>query len=90
MKIITAITFLILTLNSNLLAQQSSKGCNCCSPEYRQFNFWVGEWEVFNQKGEKVGTNKIVSMQDSCVIQENWVSDGQTGTSYNFYNKSDS
>jgi hypothetical protein len=29
-------------------------------------------------------------MQDSCVIQENWVSDGQTGTSYNFYNKSDS
>ena len=44
---------------------------------------------VYNKKGEKVGENTILKMQDNCVIQENWMSKGQTGTSYNFYNKSD-
>ncbi len=78
--------FLILTSFSNLSAQ---KKCNCCSAKYKQFDFWLGNWDVFNKKGDKVGENKIFSMQDSCVIQENWLSAGQTGTSYNFYNKVD-
>lgn len=60
------------------------KQCNCCTSEYKQFDFWLGDWEVFNLKGIKVGENKIVSLQDSCIIQENWTSNEQTGTSYNF------
>ncbi|RMG16869.1 MAG: hypothetical protein D6730_24680, partial [Bacteroidetes bacterium] len=38
--------------------------------------------------GDKLaGTNRIVVLQDSCVIQENWVAaNGRyTGTSYNYY-----
>jgi len=38
----------------------------------------------------KVGTNIIISMQNSCLIQENWTSNNETGTSYTFYNKIDS
>ena len=45
---------------------------------------------MFNKLGMKVGENKIVVLQDSCLLQENWISNGQTGTSYNFYNNSDS
>jgi hypothetical protein len=75
---------IILTSFSNLSAQ---KKCNCCSAKYKQFDFWLGDWEVFNKKGDKIGENKILSMQDSCVIQENWSSAVQTGTSYNFYNR---
>lgn len=75
---------------SSVLFSQTKPACNCCTSEYKQFDFWLGEWEVFNIKGVKVGENKIVTMQDSCVIQENWIGTGQTGTSYNFYNKSDS
>ena len=37
-----------------------------------------------------MGENKIVALQDGCAIQENWTSQGQTGTSYNYYNKADS
>ncbi len=81
---------ILLFLCNTLFAQISQKQCICSTNEYKQFDFWLGEWEVFNQKGVKVGENKIITMQDSCVIQENWTSSGQTGTSYNFYNKVDS
>jgi hypothetical protein len=77
---------LIVTSTIHVFAQQK---CNCCTVKHKQFNFWLGDWEVFNSKGVKVGENRILSMQDSCVVQENWISLGQTGTSYNFYNKQD-
>lgn len=84
------IVFLLQFLNENVYSQQNTKFCNCCTEEYKQFDFWLGDWKVYNQKGEKIGSNSIVSMQDSCVIQENWSSVGQTGTSCTFYNKKDS
>lgn len=81
-------TFLSLTLFCCSNAQNAKpQACACCSDEYRQFDFWLGDWEAFN--GEKLaGTNHIVLLQDSCIIQENWVSaNGKyTGTSYNYYN----
>jgi predicted enzyme related to lactoylglutathione lyase len=80
----------MILLSNSLFSQTGPKQCSCCDPEYRQFNFWLGDWEVFNLKGEMIGENNIISMQDSCVLQENWTSDGQTGTSYSFYNKQDS
>lgn len=74
---------------ATLLSAQSSGGssCPCCQPEFRQFDFWVGDWETFNPGDTLVGTNRIVILQDSCVIQENWISarGAYTGTSYNFY-----
>lgn len=39
---------------------------------YRQFDFWIGEWEVFNLKGKKAGDSKISLILDSCVILEEW------------------
>lgn len=67
--------------------------CPCCAPEFRQFDFWLGEWETLNlqQDNTLAGTNRIVLMQDSCVIQENWISAnaGYTGTSYNWYDPQD-
>jgi hypothetical protein len=77
-----------LLLSGYSLAQQNSKPCS--SAEYRQFDFWLGDWEVFNKKGDKVGENKIHTVQDGCALQENWTSKGQTGTSFNYYNTADS
>lgn len=84
------IVIAFLFLSGNLFSQQGTKSCNCCAIEYKQFDFWIGEWDVFNQLGVKVGSNVIISMQDSCLIQENWTSNNETGTSYTFYNKIDS
>jgi hypothetical protein len=57
------------------------------TPEYRQFDFWVGDWDVFNPSGRRVGTNKVVRLQDGCIVEENWESArGGSGQSFNFYN----
>lgn len=64
----------------------------CSSPEFRQFDFWVGEWEAFGLKGNKSGDSKISIILDSCVILEEWTSTMPpqgliySGKSFNSYN----
>ncbi|MBD3223118.1 MAG: hypothetical protein GF313_00200 [Caldithrix sp.] len=74
------------------LSAQDDDPCPCCSNSYKSFDFWIGDWVVYNTEGEVIGTNKIVKMQDGCVVQENWkASNGtNTGTSYNYFDTSDS
>lgn len=58
----------------------------CGTPEHRQFDFWLGTWEVRNAEGEVVGSNRVVELLGGCVIQENWEgAGGVVGTSYNTY-----
>lgn len=54
---------------------------------YRQFDFWIGNWEVYGPKG-KAGDSKIERILDSCIILENWTSAraGYAGKSFNTYN----
>lgn len=64
----------------------------CSRPAFRQFDFWVGEWEAFGPKGAKAGDSKISVILDSCVILEEWTSASSqqglvyTGKSFNSYN----
>jgi hypothetical protein len=64
----------------------------CSKPEYRQFDFWIGEWEAFGKNGQKAGDSKISLILDSCVILEEWTSTSVTrglryaGKSYNTWN----
>ena len=56
------------------------------SPEARQFDFWVGQWNVFNPAGRKVGTSVIEESATGCAIMENWTDVfGGNGRSINFY-----
>lgn len=68
--------------------QSIAQTTGCHGTEFRQFDFWLGNWDVYNSAGKKVGENKVVLVQDSCAIQENWTSGTQTGTSYSYYNTS--
>ena len=43
-------------------------------PVYRQFDFWIGEWEVYGKDGQKAGDSKIELILDSCIVLENWTS----------------
>src|SRR5215510_325419 len=63
---------------------------NLCraKPEYRQFDFWIGEWDV-QAGGKPAGTNSVRLILDDCVIFENWKgAGGMTGKSFNIYNAS--
>jgi tetratricopeptide (TPR) repeat protein len=59
----------------------------CKSPEYHQFDFWIGDWEVQDPQGNVVGHNAVTAEQDGCLIVEHWTATGgaQTGTSFNYY-----
>jgi len=59
----------------------------CKSSDFRQFDFWVGDWEVQDPAGNVVGQNLVTLEQDGCLIIEHWKDAGgvQTGTSFNNY-----
>ena len=58
----------------------------CTSPEYRQFDFWVGEWTVTNARGQFAGENHVTLIQGGCAVEESWTgADGGSGTSVNGY-----
>jgi hypothetical protein len=58
----------------------------CTGPEYRAFDFWLGEWTVTDAQGAKQGDNSITREEGGCLILERWTSaSGSTGQSYNFY-----
>lgn len=80
------ITSLFLLLFFTVQSQETN--CNCCSDNHKNFDFWIGEWEVTNKDGTKAGQNIIVKDEGNCVLRENWTSAtaGYTGTSINFYN----
>lgn len=76
--------FLLLLLGS---IQLSTAQSSCNSPEYRQFDFWIGDWVVYDDQGIHAGDSHIERVLDSCVIQENWTSMyGGHGKSFNAYN----
>lgn len=64
----------------------------CSLPEFRQFDFWLGDWEAFGPTGKKAGDSHISQILDSCVILEEWTSTGiqngirYAGKSFNTYN----
>lgn len=53
---------------------------------YRQFDFWIGEWDVFDCDGQRVGRNVITKDEKGFLLTEKWTnSNGGTGTSINYY-----
>ena len=57
--------------------------------EARQFDFWVGEWDVL-VSGKPAGTNRIEKILNGCVLQENWTgAGGGSGKSWNWYDIGD-
>ncbi len=73
-------------------ANAQNNASPCSGTIYRQFDFWLGQWDVFTTAGKKGGDSKISLILDSCVILEEWKSTGVTdgvhyeGKSFNTYN----
>ena len=58
----------------------------CSGPEFRQFDFWLGDWDVKLPNGKVAGTNSIKSILGGCVLHESWQGTGNiSGHSYNIY-----
>jgi hypothetical protein len=55
----------------------------CTSPESRQFDFWIGRWNV-TEKGQASGLSDITVVPGGCAILEHFRS-GVVGRSISFY-----
>lgn len=61
----------------------------CSAPEYRQFDFWIGDWQVTSNE-QAAGSNSIHPVHNGCALQENWQGAGEggvSGTSFNIYDQ---
>ncbi len=68
-----------------LAAQQKPFDCAGSEP-HRQFDFWLGNWEVHDPSGKLQGFNQIRSVQNGCLLTEHWKSvSGGSGESMNYY-----
>ena len=56
----------------------------CAEAVHRQFDFWVGSWEVKDAKGKVVGHNKIESILGGCALRESWKSTSGRSVGHSF------
>lgn len=61
----------------------------CSEAEHRQFDFWVGEWQVHRTDGSVAGINRIDRDFGGCVLHEHYLTGrGYSGESFNIYDAS--
>ncbi len=75
------------THSSEIDRAEPIANCSGDQPPWRDFDFWVGEWTVFDPESDrKYGDNRVEKKERGCLILEQWTSvDGTTGISMNFY-----
>lgn len=77
------VAFVLLFASGSASAQDAPR---CAGPEYRAFDFWIGEWEVRNADGTLLGHNEITPISGGCGLIENWRgARGGQGMSINSY-----
>jgi hypothetical protein len=59
----------------------------CTAPEHRQFDFWVGRWDVYPTGKDKLVAHSLIeSVYGGCGVRENWMPlSNQPGGSLNIY-----
>lgn len=78
-----AIAIVVTALITFDASAQAAQPAPCSAPETRQFDFWIGDWDVF-EDGKLAGTNRIERVY-GCVIHESWKSPELSGQSLNVF-----
>ncbi len=82
-----AVLLAALALGASAADAQAPASKPCETEQHRQFDFWVGDWQVTQADGTVAGTNRIEKILDGCVLKESWVGagGGVRGESFNVY-----
>ena len=60
----------------------------CDEKQYRQFDFWLGNWQVTLPDGKLAGNNVISVSLNGCIIREHYTTPtGYEGYSFNIFDK---
>ena len=81
--VMSALVVACLALPAGIAAQQSP----CSGEMNRQFDFWIGSWDVTTvANGQVAGTNDITRILGGCVLHESYETPtGYVGQSFNAY-----
>lgn len=82
------IGFILLAVAASPLLAAGHASPACGAPTYRQFDFFVGDWDTYDaQAPDKViARNTVKVILDGCVIHEDYrQNDGLHGESYSLY-----
>ena len=69
MRLINRLIFIVVSLTL-LPITAIAQSPPCVEPEYRQFDFWLGNWQVTQPDGSVAGTNAIQASYNGCVHTE--------------------
>lgn len=81
-------TLLILFCGLCFSAFAQQKSPCAAEPHTHDFDFWIGEWDVYPTGGDKLAGHSVVqSISGGCGVLENWTDmQGGSGKSVNYYN----
>ena len=86
MRTLRPFLILVTVLPLTSLHAASPQPPPCSAPEYTQFDFWLGDWDVTFPGGKAAGHNLVTKEYGGCVVQEHWTGAGGTiGSSFNTY-----
>lgn len=61
-------------------------GTPCADAAHAEFDFWVGDWNVYGTNDVFFGSNEVTSELAGCLVQEHWISStGFRGRSLNAF-----
>src|SRR6516225_4277680 len=88
--LITLICCLVAELRVHVASAENPSSAPCALATYHQFDFWIGDWEVFDAGSpNKVAQARIDSILDGCVLHEDYRGlDGHEGQSFTIYDNS--
>lgn len=67
------------------------QGAACAAPNFRQFDFWLGDWDVFDvdNLAIKVARVRVEAILNRCVLRETYEgTDGHQGQSFSIFDAS--
>lgn len=72
---------------ARVASTDSPMAASCAAPAYRQFDFWVGDWNAFDVGSpNKVAHARVDRILDGCVLREDYQgADGHKGQSFTIY-----
>lgn len=86
MKFLQKLLTLLLVVLPGLLTVSAAAAANCEAPAHREFDFWIGNWEVRTPAGVIAGNNRIKAEYNGCVVHERYeTATGYRGESLNVY-----
>lgn len=80
----TKTAFCLVILLASAAVARSDAACEASA--HREFDFWIGDWDVYGPDGKLAGTNRIAREYGGCVIHERYTTPrGYSGESLNSY-----